>query len=199
MRKYIQTTLIAFTALFIVTSCSEEPQLIKVAPEQVVERIDMVLESDDREYIYKQSQESDQSEDLVAYNTFGTSSNNIDFNIRISDNRKLTIKLTNNELTNPWEYANLSYAIYPAQEEDDKSKFVRVELETTNEGTSNYISNYGNEFPNKPNLNAFTIEEYNVEKSELLCRIKDVTIIPENGNEGEAITLNGTFRGSLTF
>ncbi|MEZ5003744.1 MAG: hypothetical protein R2730_11995 [Chitinophagales bacterium] len=199
MKKIIQPTILAISLMMVVSSCSKE-EAIKLSPEQVTERIDMVIEGNDREYVYKQSQESDPTEDLITYNYYGLSANNIDFKINLSEDRTLTIQLTNKSLVSPWEHANTSYSIYPAQDEDDKVKFIRAKLETKSEGNiSNYVSNYSNEFPLSPNLNAFTIVEYNLEKSEMLCRLNNITIVPENGNEDEAITITGTFRGSLSF
>jgi hypothetical protein len=159
----------------------------------------MVMEANSKTYLYKQSEEADKTEDLVTYNFYGEQSRKIDFNININENETITIKLVNNELPNPWSYKNTSYSIFPQSELVNKSKYITVQMDANNEGGSLYTSNFGNDFPRDVALNVFTIVEYDKAANEMLCRIQNLELVHESGDESKTVRIDGTFRGSLTF
>ncbi|MEZ5003743.1 MAG: hypothetical protein R2730_11990 [Chitinophagales bacterium] len=187
------------TAIAITSCTTSSEELVQRSPQQVMERIDMVLEGEQKIYHFKQSEEADPTEDLVNYNFYGEQSGKIDFNIHLSPQESITIQLVNVQLPNPWAHKNTSYSIYPQADMDDKPKYVKVQMVANNEGGANYVSHIGNDFPNGAALNVFTIVDYNKAANEMLCRIQNLELVHESGDENKTIRIDGTFRGSLTF
>ena len=196
MKNYLnyKNLLLAAVATGTMASCSTEEAVI-TSSQDVTERIDMVLQGNDSEYIFKQSEQEDLSEDLVDYNFYGSPSHQVDFKVNLDENRTLIFRIMNETIWNPWE-SEEGYSIYSTDELDDKQKYVTVEMENGGEVPS-YMSNIGN-YPQGTYLNVFQIEDYDPANNEILCRIVDLPIVSTTGQNGETLTINGTFRGSIT-
>ena len=80
MKRY-KKTLLAAALIATMASCSTE-QAVITDPEDVLERIDMVLEGSETEYIFLQSPELQTAEDLIQYNYYGSPSNKSEKSIR---------------------------------------------------------------------------------------------------------------------
>jgi hypothetical protein len=193
MKRYKKTLLTA-AVIAAMASCTTEEAVI-TAPEKVIERIDMVLEGSDTEFIFLQSPEDEIAQDLIQYNFYGNPSHQIDFKVNLDEARTLIFRVVNEADWNPWETES-SYSVYASQDLEDKQKYVTVELTHGGEVPA-YQSNIGGEFPQGTYLNVFRIERYDPSNNEILCRIIDLELVPTAGDHSDILTVNGTFRGAL--
>ncbi len=202
MKKKI-TLLISVTAIIIASiallpKCSVEDESF-VNTQQVMERIDMKIVGAETEYFYLSSLQGNTAEDLVDYNFYGQESSKIDFKVNLEQGKTLVVKLFNHEVAQPWEYDGESYGSFAPQDLNSKYKYVTFELLSGKNGeVASYVSNIAENFPQGGFLDVFRIEEYNLSKMEMLCRVNNITLYQIN-NPDNTITIDGTFRGSLTF
>lgn len=185
---------IAAVSLFMIKCIDDEA--VFVSPENVTERVDMVIEGAINESVHLESLERDYTKNLVDFNFYGMGSNKIDFIVDLGKGRFVTISLTNQDVVNPWEH-EINYSLFPSQVIEDKTTYVTLTLTEGKEGEEIYQSNIGTSCPQGSYLNVFRIVKYDPAASEILCRVVD---LPMCGTDGQGdITLSGTFRGSLTF
>lgn len=199
IQKFSNVLTLIGIILLTLNSCSNDcVDCAAINPQKVAERVDVKLQGDEVEYFYNQSLQEDVSSDLVRYNFYGNSSSDIDYIIQLGENKILTVKLHNSAISNPWAYKD-SYGTFPAQELGNKFKYVTIELEDmTSSESITYVSNIGEEVPRGGLLDVFRIENYDINKSDMLCRINRMKLY-QRGFTENSITIDGTFRGSLTF
>ena len=194
LRKIIIPLIIAPMLVF--TNACSEVEESPIGISDVTERIDIVLEGNDTEFIYEQSLESESDQDLIEYNFYGIPSNQIDFKVNLDAGRTLVFTVINQTVDNPWA-VETSYSLFPSSEIEDKQFFVNAALETGGEVPA-FLSDHGEEFPSGTYVNVFQVVEYDPIDQEILCRVIDFPLKSTSGDQ-EIVTINGTFRGAVNF
>ncbi|MEZ5008529.1 MAG: hypothetical protein R2728_11330 [Chitinophagales bacterium] len=196
--KQLHTHLaIILTVGIMFTACSVNEVSI-TDPQKVVERIDIKITNALEEYYYLDNIQENTNQDLVRYNFYGTPSDKIDYIIQLDNDKTLIIKLHNRINMNPWQYAE-SYGTFALQDLDDKFKYVTIEMNNgASSESSSFTSSIDENIPQGGFLDVFRIEKYDTEKMEMLCRINNA-VLYQKSNPENSISINGTFRGSLTF
>ena len=199
MKNLKNLTLALITGLtLLATSCSTDEIIPTTDASKVMERIDIKIVGNDIEYFYNESIQAETSNDLVAFNFYGEQSEKIDFIIKIGDHKTLTVKLSNKLNPKPWEIVD-TYGTFAPQDQDDKFKYVVIELmDNENSENSKYVSNVGENLPQGGFLDVFRIEKYSIDNMETLCRLKNI-VLYNIDNPSNKITIDGTFRGALSF
>ena len=193
---YIFKTLLFISLTFIVSCSTDSIEAVADASE-VLERVDMQIEGDINMDIFQTSLESENQVDLVQYDYLGGFTNSINFEIELEHGYLLKINLVNDHAIDLYRHVGLPYNLYAAQELDDKDMYVIMSVAKSNgfetpDFTSLVVGNHG------VSINAFTIVDCNYFTKEMLCRIENV-ILRNPFNLDNSITLNGTFRGAVTF
>lgn len=199
MKNLKNLTLTIITGLtLLASSCSTDQIIPTTDVSKVMERIDIKIVGNVKEYFYTESMEGEISNDLVAFNFYAQQSDKIDFIIKIDEHKTLTVKVNNKLNPNPWEVID-TYGTFAPQDQDDKYKYVTIELkEQKSSETKTYVSNIGENIPQGGFLDVFRIEKYSVANMETLCRLKNI-VLYQIENPNNHITIDGTFRGALTF
>ena len=189
---------IFFFTLIVITfaSCSTDGIEEIISANNVTERVDIKITGETDQYIYEENEQSDASIDLVDFESYGQVSNTFGFQVRLNGDKILNVTVQDDQVSNSWEQNGASYDVFAAQDLNDKSRYVIFELTDNSIGeTRVYSSNNINN--STAIINAFSIQEYNNNQKEILTRISHVDLVEDN--TGETITLNGTFRGAITF
>lgn len=162
----------------------------------ITERTDMIFSGSINYQDYNQSLESDMTSDLVAYNYYGNPSENFEFIIHLANGYKLNIEVINKESGNPWEQVGTPYNIYPPSELEDKLSFVHVNLfSSINEVL--FTDSPDNSTPAGISLDVFKITSSS--DNAIRCRMRNMVLYGVGDGSDDAVTINGTFVGALTF
>lgn len=195
--KNLTLTLIAGITL-LASSCTTDETAPMINVSKVMERVDIKIVGSTTEYFYNESLQEESANDLIDYKFYGNGSNKIDFIIKIDADRTITIKINNKLYPNPWEI-NDSYGTFAPQDQDDKFKYVTIELtDSKNSETKTFVSNVGENIPQGGFLDVFRIEKFSTSDLETLCRINNL-VLYQVENPTNSIVIDGTFRGALTF
>ncbi|MEZ5008530.1 MAG: hypothetical protein R2753_10325 [Chitinophagales bacterium] len=200
MKNLKNLTLTIITGLtLLASSCTtNEVNPIINDASKVMERLDLKIVSHRTEHIYKESMQNDGWIDLVDYSFYNDEEGKIDFVINIDDSKTITVRVTNRLNPNPYEVLD-TYGTFAPQDQDDKYKYVTVEfMDNTNAENTVYISNLSENLPQGGFLDVFRIEKYSVRDMQILCRLNNIVLYQLNNPE-KTITIDGTFRGALTF
>lgn len=183
------TYILFIVLLMAMASCSTDSEAILETAS--VERIDIVLDGTEKEYIYLEQDNFQGLSDLVQYDlTNGT--NQVDFKIKIDDQRTLIFKVFNDLTDELWAYVQ-DYSTFPAQNLEDKTYYVKAELHGGGE-TAAFKSHIPGVYPQGITLNTFRVESYDPETQEVLCRIVGLPMLATSSSN-EELVITGTFRG----
>ena len=178
-------------------SCSTDGIEPIASANDVIERVDIKITGSTNQYIYDESIQSDANIDLVDFDFSGNPSDNFGFVVQLGPDRILKVMTSDNYNPDHWTLTGQSFDVFAAQDIDDKYRYAIIEVidRTGSEiktYTTNRISN------DHPVLHTFTIQNYSNDRKEILCRLDNATLV-EAANTNNSITLNGTFKGAITF
>ncbi|MEZ5004645.1 MAG: hypothetical protein R2730_16570 [Chitinophagales bacterium] len=199
MKNLKNLTLGIITGLtLLASSCTTNDEITPIVDvSSVMERIDIKIVSQKTEFFNKESIQSDGSMDLVDFSIYDEQGK-IDYVINIDESKTLTIRVTNRLNPYPWEVVE-TYGTFAPQDQDDKYKYVIVELmDNNNSEHALYVSNVAENLPQGGFLDVFRIEKNHPNGVETLCRINNI-VLYQIDNPTNSITIDGTFRGALSF
>ncbi len=195
MRESIKHIIIIAIIAGVFASCSTEIEVTDTAS-QVTERVDIKISGDQNQFIYEQSMESDASTDLVNFEFLGNPSNKFGFEVKLEEDVVLKVTIYDVTAENPWTQVESPFGVFAAQENNTKRRYAIFQImNSIGEMKMFSSSTTSNNFPN---IDAFTIQEYDNSKKEMLCRISNVKLFDESDTSND-ITINGTFKGAITF
>ncbi len=195
MKNFKILNLITVAGMILFASCSTIDQDL-ASIESVSERIDISIDGDMHELVYLQSDQNDNAVDLIDFNVHESSTTRMDIRVNIDAERTIVFRLTCKSQTTPWELAS-SYNIYTTQDLNDKDKYVTVDIVDQNPEGPTFSSNLGSTFPRETCLNVFNVVDYDPVTKEMFCRIIDLPLINNNGQD--MLSISGTFYGAVTF
>ncbi len=195
MKNSIKNLIICALITTFFASCSTDIEEINSAND-VTERVDLKITGDQDQYIYEQSMESDASIDLVSFNFLGNPSNSFGFQVQLEANVVLNVAIYDVIAENPWNQVQSPFGVFAAQDINTKRRYAIFEMINSDGETQVFTSSVTNN--NFLNIDAFTIQEYDNNNKEILCKISDVKLF-NTSNSDNYITINGTFRGAITF
>ena len=188
-------TLAILAAIIVMASCSSSDEAVFTSADDVLERIDMIIDANDDEHIFAQSTQAETHTDLVDFARL-SHADKVEFILNIDESRTLTFSVTDQLNAEVWTRIGEGYTLYNAQDMDDKQSWVTAAMKT-NGGEILSASHIGNEYPRGTYINAFRIVEFNPANNEILCRIEGFPMVKLNNYED--MTINGTFRGTISF
>ena len=193
MKNSISILVLAMSFMMLFSSCSNEEASL-ISPEDVLSRIDIVIESNNAEQHYFMQQQPGSSDLLDVLHRSHSSC--VDFTISISDNEKLVFSITDQMNSELWTRVGHGYSLFASQDMDDKREWVVSELRKTG-GELVGTSHIGEEYPRGTYLDVFKIVEFNPVTNEILCRLENFPLVKLNDNS--PMMINGSFRGNVSF
>lgn len=184
---------LAAVCVFALASCSttETPEVVACPACQVIEKIDLQLEGDLSRTINLEFPEVAGQSDLVRFES------QTGFNIimDLGDGWQMTIRVLDSENPAAWPQVDMPYNVYPPADLEDKIRYVSAELRRGEDNPA-YSSHLGQALPRGFALDAFRITDN--DGVTVKARIRDLVLFKNTDTEN-AVTVNGTFAGAVTF